>query len=95
MSYVYVVKNEQLVLKEALDGVNSTKKQLGGLYRKYGTNRIFIRKQNPYRPGKFFWERVELVWNSRCTDIKSAKLFLIRVKELPKILQMMELTGAT
>lgn len=92
MATVYVVKNDVVVHQEKIE-LTQRKKQLGALYRKYGTNRLFVK--TVHNSGtKFYWERVEFVWNSRCTEIKSAKMFFLHVKELSQVLQMMVLVGA-
>lgn len=92
MATVFVVKNDVVVHQEDVD-LSNRKKQLGALYRKYGTNRLFI-KNREYGGVRTYWERVEFVWNQRCTEIKSAKMFFVRVTELPKVIQMMQLVGA-
>lgn len=91
MATVFVVKNDVVVHQEEVDK-NNRKKQLGSLYRKYGTNRLFTR-------GVGFndnttWQRVEFVWNSGCSEIKYAHMYFLPVKDLPPVLQMMVLVGA-
>lgn len=93
MATVFVVKNNELVHQEEIDTAGR-KKVLGALYRKYGTNRLFIRSVNTWGGDRIKWSRVEFVWNSGCTEIKHANMFFLPVKELPPILQMMVLVGA-
>ncbi|AWH15514.1 hypothetical protein [Pseudomonas phage 98PfluR60PP] len=91
MAVVFVVKNDAVVHREEVDKSNR-KKQLGSLYRKYGTNRLFICGVG--FNDRTTWQRVEFVWNTRCTDIKYAHMYFLPVKELPPVLQMMVLVGA-
>ncbi|AUV61865.1 hypothetical protein HWB52_gp50 [Pseudomonas phage Littlefix] len=92
MAVVFVVKNDAVVHREEIDLANR-KKLLGALYRKYGTNRLFIRGVNS-SGDRTKWARVEFVWNSGCTEIKHAHMYFLPVKELPPVLQMMQLVGA-
>ncbi len=68
-------------------------KELGALYRKYGTNRLFLKSFHSSGQ-KVKWERVEFIWNTGCTEIKHARMYLISVNKLPPVLQMMQLVGA-
>lgn len=92
MNKVFVLKNDVVVHSEVLQK-KDRKKQLGSLYRKYGTNRLFTYglADGATKPT---WHRVEFVWNSSCTDIKRAHMYFLTVKDLPKVLQMMVLVGA-
>lgn len=92
MAIVFVVKNDVVVHQEPID-IAGRKKALGALYRKYGTNRLFMKIK--HISGRIQWSRVEFIWNSRCTEIKHANMFFLPVVELPQALQMMELIGAT
>lgn len=93
MATVYVVKNDVVVHQEKIELASQRKTLLGALYRKYGTNRLFLKteQRDGYKP---YWERVEFIWNSRCTEIKHARMYLTNARDLPKVLQMMELVGA-
>jgi actin-related protein len=93
MAVVFVVKNDAVVHREEIELASQRKAQLGALYRKYGTNRLFLRSFHSSGQ-KVKWERVEFVWNSSCTEIKHANMFFLPVKELPPVLQMMQLVGA-